>query len=165
MPSEFQRAMDSILSKFPHSHAFIDDILIVTKGSESDHVGIVEKILRKLDWKNMPSKLTKSKFAQKSSECLGLKLHKTSQMLSGVGKTRSRRVENYYVCLKVFECCGKSIQPKNLKSSRWFGGRLFSKLRFGPEISRNNRPKSLSLSLEPKKIRKIRLCSVYLQDG
>ena len=237
--------MDSILSKFPHSHAFIDDILVVTKGSESDHVGIVEKILRKLDWKNMSSKLTKSNFAQKSSECLG---HKTSQMditllvqknepieilrppqnlshlksftgsihslhkylpalvetSAPISPLLSRKNEYIWttICQSAFEnlkqhvanivelqhfdlhrgnriisdashnrfwavleqlgpegwrpitfaarylnVAEKSIQPKNSKSSRWFGGRLFPKLRFRPEILRNNRPQSLSLSL------------------
>ena len=49
LPSEFQRTMDSILSEFPQAHAFIDDILVVSKGSEIDHISTVEKILRKLD--------------------------------------------------------------------------------------------------------------------
>ena len=34
MTAEFQRIMDTVLSEFPQAHAFIDDILVVTKGTE-----------------------------------------------------------------------------------------------------------------------------------
>ena len=44
MPVEFQRVMDTILSEFPQAHAFIDDILVVTKGIEIEHISAFEKI-------------------------------------------------------------------------------------------------------------------------
>ena len=44
MPAEFQRVMDTILSEFPQEHAFIDDILVVTKGTKIEHIAAVEKI-------------------------------------------------------------------------------------------------------------------------
>ena len=34
MPAEFQRVMDSILNEFPQANAFIDDILVTTKGTQ-----------------------------------------------------------------------------------------------------------------------------------
>ena len=34
MLAEFQRVMDDILSVFPQAHAFIYDILVVTKGTK-----------------------------------------------------------------------------------------------------------------------------------
>ena len=49
MPAEFERVMDSILSEFPRAHAFIDDILNTTKGSEIEHISTNEKILKKLE--------------------------------------------------------------------------------------------------------------------
>ena len=49
MPAEFQRVMDTILSEFPQTHAFLDDILVVTKGTENEHTSAVEYILGKLD--------------------------------------------------------------------------------------------------------------------
>ena len=58
MPAEFQRVMDAILSEFPQAHAFIDDILVATKGTEIEHISAVEKVLRKLDRENMSLKLT-----------------------------------------------------------------------------------------------------------
>ena len=77
MPAEFQRVMDSILSEFPQAHAFTDDILITTKGSEIEHIPTVEKILKKLDKENMELKLSKSKFAQRECEWLGHRITPT----------------------------------------------------------------------------------------
>ena len=74
MPAEFQRVMDTILSEFPQAHAFIDDILVVTKGTEIEHIWAVERILRKLDRENMSLKLTKCQFARKECEWLGHKI-------------------------------------------------------------------------------------------
>ena len=73
MPAEFQRVMDTILSEFPQAHAFID-ILVVTKGTEIEHISAVERILRKLDRKKMSLKLTKCQFARKESKWLGHKI-------------------------------------------------------------------------------------------
>ena len=58
MPAEFQRVMDCIPSEFPQAHAFIHHILVVTKGTEIDHIATVEKVLKKLDEENMYLKLT-----------------------------------------------------------------------------------------------------------
>ena len=72
-----QLAMDCILSEFPQAHAPIDGILVVTKGTEKDHIGTVEKFLKQLDKKNMSLKLTKSKFVQRESEWLGHRINRT----------------------------------------------------------------------------------------
>ena len=40
---------DSLLSEFQNAHAIMDDILVLSKGKESEHVVIVEKILKTLD--------------------------------------------------------------------------------------------------------------------
>ena len=77
MPAEFQRAMDCILAEYPQAHAFIDDILVVTKGTAIDHIATVEKLLKKLDRENMSLKLTKCKFAQRECEWLGHKITST----------------------------------------------------------------------------------------
>ena len=77
MPAELQRAMDCILAEYPQAHAFIDDILVVTKGTAIDHIATVEKILNKLDRENMSLKLTKCKFAQRECEWPGHKITST----------------------------------------------------------------------------------------
>ena len=65
MPAKFQRVMNTILSETLQAHAFIDDILVVTKGTEIEHILAIEKILRMLDRENMSLKLTKCQFARK----------------------------------------------------------------------------------------------------
>ena len=74
MPAEFQEVMDTIFSEFPQAHALIDDILVVTKSTEIEHISAVERILRELDRKNMSLKLTKCQFARKECEWLGHKI-------------------------------------------------------------------------------------------
>ena len=59
MQAEFQRVRDAILSKFPCPHAFIDGILIISKGSKIEHIALMEKILKKIDKENMALKLEK----------------------------------------------------------------------------------------------------------
>ena len=72
--SGISKSDDTILSEFPQVHAFIDDILVVTKGTEIEHISAVERILRKLDRENMSLKLTKCKFARKECKWLGHKI-------------------------------------------------------------------------------------------
>ena len=73
MPALFQRVMDSILSEHPHAHAVIDDILVVTMGSEIEHISTVQKTFKKLDKENMALKLTKCKLGQKEAKGLTIK--------------------------------------------------------------------------------------------
>ena len=49
MPTEFQKVMDLLLAKFREVFVFIDDILIVTKGTKDEHLDKVREILKTLD--------------------------------------------------------------------------------------------------------------------
>ena len=77
MPTEFQRVLDLILLEYPQAHAFFDDILFVTKGSEIEHIATADKILRKLDKGNMSLKTTECNVAQQECEWLGHKITHT----------------------------------------------------------------------------------------
>ena len=57
MPAEFQKVIDNLLKEFPQANAFIDDILIASKGTKIEHIALVEKILKKLDVSNVALKL------------------------------------------------------------------------------------------------------------
>ena len=59
MPAEFQKVIDNLLKEFPQANAFIDDILIASKGTKIEHIALVEKILKKLDVSNVALKLRK----------------------------------------------------------------------------------------------------------
>ena len=69
--------MDCNLSEFPQANAFIDDILVVTKGTEIDHIGTVEKFLKKIDEEIISLKLTKVNFFQRECEWLGHRITPT----------------------------------------------------------------------------------------
>ena len=43
MPAEFQKVIDNLLKEFPQAKAFIDDILIASKGTKIEHIALVEK--------------------------------------------------------------------------------------------------------------------------
>ena len=42
MPAKFQQVMEAILSEFPCAHAFIEDILVMSKVSKTEHIDLVE---------------------------------------------------------------------------------------------------------------------------
>ena len=47
MPTEFQKVMDKKLSNIANTYVFLDDILIVTKGNQTDHYTQVKTSIRK----------------------------------------------------------------------------------------------------------------------
>ena len=64
MPAEFQKVIDNLLKEFTQANAFIDDILIASKGTRVERIAIVEKVLKKLDVSNVSLKLRKCEFAK-----------------------------------------------------------------------------------------------------
>ena len=70
MPAEFQKVIDNLLK----DKAFIDDILIASKGTKIEHIALVEKILKKLDVSNVALKLRKCEFAKTECEWLGYRI-------------------------------------------------------------------------------------------
>ena len=80
MPAEFQRVMDSILNEFPQVNAFIDDILVTTKGTEVEHLSLVEKIHRKLNREKLSLKLPRCEFAKRECKWLGHRITETGVM-------------------------------------------------------------------------------------
>ena len=49
MPTEFQKTIDYTLRRLKNTFCFLDNILIVIKGSEEDHFNLVTIRLKKLD--------------------------------------------------------------------------------------------------------------------
>ena len=74
MPDEFQKAMDCTLVGLQNTYSFHDDIMIVSTGTESDHLSYVIKCLKKLDNDNLRLNLQKCHFAKTEIEWLGYKL-------------------------------------------------------------------------------------------
>ena len=74
MPAEFEKAMERTLNRAKNTFCFLDDILIVSKGSEQEHEKLIMNVLEKLDRENSALKLSKCEFFQNEVNWLGHKL-------------------------------------------------------------------------------------------
>ena len=124
MPAEFQRVMDSFLNEFPQANAFIDDILVTTKGTEVEQISLVEKILRKLNRENISLKLPKSEFAKRECEWLGHRITET-------GVTPLKRKTSPIDALKA---------PKTVTQLKSFMGSIHSLHNYLPAIAEMSAP-------------------------
>ena len=73
-PTEFQKVMDNLVAKFRKVFVFLDDILIVTKGTKKGHLDKVREILKSLDAAKLQLKAGKCNFAKNEIDWMGYKL-------------------------------------------------------------------------------------------
>ena len=73
MPAELQKTMDYSLVGLQNTYCFLDDIIIVSTGTETDHLAYVTKCLKKLDEDNLRVNLQKCHFAKTEIEWFGYK--------------------------------------------------------------------------------------------
>ena len=104
MPTEFQKLMDLTLANINSVFVYIDDILIVTKGTKQEHVNEVKEVMRVLDDANLQLKAGKCIIAQESKEWFGYKLSRTG--ISPIN-TKSQGIS-------------ERLRPTNLKQLRSF---------------------------------------------
>ena len=65
MPTEFQKAMDSTLINLLNTFCFIDDILIVSRGSITEHNKLVEEVIKRVEAEGLSLRLSKCEFSVK----------------------------------------------------------------------------------------------------
>ena len=104
MPTEFQKVMDLLLARFREVFVFIDDILIVTKGTKQEHLDKVREILKVIDDAELRLKEGKCNFAKQEIEWLGFKLTN-----SGISPFNSN-----------VQGITEKLRPTNLKELRSF---------------------------------------------
>ena len=75
MPAEFQKAADLPLTNCTNPYAYLDDILIVTKGNKELDQQKLKAVLDKLDGENLAISLEKCKLACKEIEWLGFNIN------------------------------------------------------------------------------------------
>ena len=104
MPAEFQKAMDYTLIGLQNTYYCLDDIIIVSTGTEADHLAYVFKCLKKLDDDNQRINLQKCHFAKTQIEWLGYKFtqtgispleSKTAEILSIPPPTTLKRLRSF----------------------------------------------------------------------
>ena len=77
IPAEFQKAIDYTLVGLKNTYCLLDNIIIVSTGTETDHLAYVTKCLKKLDEDNLRVNLQKCHFAKTEIEWLGYKFTQT----------------------------------------------------------------------------------------
>ena len=70
-PDIFQEKMQDLMSQLEYVRAYIDDLLVITKGSYDDHLSKVKVVLQRLQDAGLRVNVRKSTFAQTEVEYLG----------------------------------------------------------------------------------------------
>ena len=64
MPATFQKSIHKTLEGIHSKFAFLDDILVITKGSNRDHEKELDKIIKRLDNEGLAINVQKCEFAK-----------------------------------------------------------------------------------------------------
>ena len=124
MPATFQKTIDKKLQNVTTKFAFLDDILVVTKGNLQEHKNELDKILKKLNDENLAINLQKCEFAKEDIVWLGFKVTPY-----GVTPTKPK-------C----EAILKLEEPKTLKQLRSFMGCIHHLIKFLPNLAHISEP-------------------------
>ena len=124
MPATFQKTIDKTLEAITSKFAFLDDILIISKGTLKEHEQELDKILHKLDAEGLAISLQKFEFEKNKIEWLGFTIT-PSGITPLVTKT---------------EAIMKLENPKTLKQLRLFLGSVNHLTKFIPNLAELSEP-------------------------
>ena len=119
MPAEFKKAVDLTLTNCNSTYAYLDDILIVIKGTMETHSQKLQTVLTKLDEENLAISLDKGKFGCKQIEWLGFTINSKGTKPS-IEKT---------------EAIEKLSPPKTFKQLKSFMGSIHHLTRYIPNLA------------------------------
>ena len=119
MPAEFQKAMDYTLVGLSHTYCFLDDIIVVSKGTQESHLKYVYNCLQKLEADNLIN-LSKCHFAKHQINWLGFTFSQ-----SGVKPIESKTA-----------AIAEIKAPKTLKQLRSFLGSVHHLSKFIPNLAK-----------------------------
>ena len=124
MPDTFQKTIDKTLQNVKTKFAYLDDILVITKGNLQDHETEIDKIMKKLNEENLAINLQKCEFAKPDITWLGFKVTP-----NGVTPSKPK--------------CGAILAldpPKTLKQLRSFMGCIHHLIKFIPNLAELSEP-------------------------
>ena len=124
MPTDFQKLMDITLANLNSVFVFIDDILIIPKGTKHELLNKTREVMKNLDEANLQLKAEKSMIAQESLEWLGYKLARTA--ISPIN-AKAQGISD-------------RLRTINLKQSRSFLGLVNQFNKFIPNMAKINIP-------------------------
>ena len=119
MPTEFQKLLYLLQAKFREVFVFIDDFLIVTKGTKKEHLNKAREVLKTLDNAELQVKAEKCKIAQSEIEWLSFKM--TNERISPVNAKVQGITEK--------------LRPESLKELRSFLGAVNQFNKFIPDLA------------------------------
>ena len=124
MPATFQKTIDKTLEGCKNYFAFLDDILIATKGRLKEHEETLDIILDRLNKEGLAISLQKCEFGKQQIEWLGFKItpHGVTQLIT---KT---------------EALQKLDTPKTIKQLRSFMGSIHHLIKFIPNLAEISEP-------------------------
>ena len=134
MPATFQKKIDKTLEGIHSKFAFLDDILVITKGSIRDHEKELDKILKRLDNEGLAINLQRCEFAKNIIEWLGFTIT-PSGITPLVTKT---------------EVITKLDNPKTLKQLRSFLGSVHHLSKFISNLAKLSEPLRALLKKNPE---------------
>ena len=76
MIAEFQSGIDAKLSEFSCAHALIDDIFVISKGSEIEHIALAEKNAKKNRLKKHGAEIGEVQIREEGMWMFGTTYHK-----------------------------------------------------------------------------------------
>ena len=124
MPATFQKTMDKTLQNIKTKFAYLDDILVITKGNLQDHETEIDKITKQLNEENLAINLQKCEFAKPEITWLGFKVTPN-------GVTPSKPKCEVILTLD---------PPKTLKQLRSFMGCIHHLIKFLPNLAELSEP-------------------------
>ena len=138
LPATFQKMMDTTLDGLDSTNAFLDDIIIITKGTIEKHEEEIDKTLNRLREENLAISLHKCEFGLNEIIWLGYKIH-----AEGIKPTK--RKTDAIIQLE---------NPKTLKQLRSFMGSIHHLIKFLPNLATLSAPirPLLSSSASKKKL-------------
>ena len=134
MPATFQKTIDKTLEGISSKFAFLNDILVITKGSISEPEKKLNRILKKLDNEGLAINLQKCEFAKQNTEWLGFTIT-PSGITPFITKT---------------EAITKLDNPKTLKQLRSFLESVHHLTKFIPNLAELSEPLRPLLKKNPE---------------
>ena len=134
MPAEFQKAMGYTLVGLSDTNCFLDDIIVVSKGTKESQLKYVYKCLQKLDADNLRINLSKCHFAKHQINWLGFTF-----LQNGV-----KPIELKTAAIAEIKA------PKTLKQLRSFLGSVHHLSKFIPNLAKICHPLRLLLKKNEK---------------
>ena len=124
LPATFQKMMDTTIEGIKSTNAFLDDIIIISKGTLEKQENEIDKTLKRLDKENLAVSLHKCKFGPTEITWLGYKIN--SEAI-----TPTKWKTDAIIQLEI---------PKTLKQLRSFMGSIHHLVKFIPNLAALSAP-------------------------